>query len=87
MSYSVNCSECGKRFDVTPSRYKNRSNFFCGRSCESIYKSRTLSTKIVFSKISAKETILCKKKNRVSKIDLLKAMYGRLEKVNFFRKR
>lgn len=46
MSYSVVCSQCDKCFNVCPSRYIGRNNFFCCKKCEAEYKKRAASTKV-----------------------------------------
>lgn len=48
----VNCSQCDKELQVTPSQYKKNNNFFCNKSCESIFRKATPNV----------ECVVCKKK-------------------------
>jgi len=46
MSINVKCDECSKVFQVYPSRFKSRKNFFCSKKCEGKFRSKLCTSKV-----------------------------------------
>ena len=46
MAHNVKCEQCRTVISVTPSRFQNRSIFFCSKKCEGAYRKNKSKTKI-----------------------------------------
>jgi len=55
MPHIVDCFACKKKVEVTPSRFKNRINFFCNRECEAKFKKSKNQKIKILCKVCGKE--------------------------------
>jgi hypothetical protein len=65
MSHIVDCFVCNKNIKITPSRFKNRNNFFCNKKCESEFKKSQNEKIKILCRICGKE--FYRKKSYVNK--------------------